>query len=66
MIVGVGIGLFTPPVGVALYAMQDFTKTSFGDVVAAVLPWLLPLIGALFVITYVPWIALALPRALGY
>jgi tripartite ATP-independent transporter DctM subunit len=66
MIVGVGIGLFTPPVGVALYAMQGFTKTSFGEVVAAVLPWLLPLIGALFVITYVPWIALALPHALGY
>ena len=66
MIVGVGIGLFTPPVGVALYAMQGFTKTSFGEVVAAVFPWLLPLIGALFVITYVPWIALALPHALGY
>jgi len=66
LIVGVGIGLFTPPVGMGLYAMQGFTKTSFGEVVAAVFPWLLPLVGALLVITYVPWIALALPRALGY
>ena len=66
LIVGVGIGLFTPPVGMGLYAMQGFTKTSFGEVVAAVFPWLLPLVGALLVVTYVPWIALALPRALGY
>jgi tripartite ATP-independent transporter DctM subunit len=66
LIVGVGIGLFTPPVGVALYAAQGFTKTSFDEVVAAVFPWLLPLVVALFVVTYVPWAALALPRALGY
>ncbi len=66
LIVGVGIGLFTPPVGMGLYAMQGFTKTSFEEVVAAVFPWLLPLVGALLVVTYVPWIALTLPRALGY
>jgi tripartite ATP-independent transporter DctM subunit len=66
MIVGVGIGLFTPPVGVGLYAMQTFTKASFGEVVAAVFPWLLPLVIGLVLITYVPWVTLALPRALGY
>jgi TRAP-type C4-dicarboxylate transport system permease large subunit len=35
-------------------------------VVASVVPWLLPLIAALFVVTYVPGIALAVPRALGF
>jgi tripartite ATP-independent transporter DctM subunit len=66
MIVGVGIGLFTPPVGVGLYAMQGFTKASFEEVVSAVLPWLLPLVVGLFLVTYLPWVTLALPRALGY
>ncbi len=66
MIVAVGIGLYTPPVGVALYAVQHFTKSDFGDVVSAALPWLVPLVAALFILTYVPWIALSVPRAFGF
>jgi TRAP-type C4-dicarboxylate transport system permease large subunit len=34
--------------------------------VAAALPWLLPLVAALIIVTYVPWLALAVPRAFGF
>jgi tripartite ATP-independent transporter DctM subunit len=66
LIFAIGIGMYTPPVGVALYAIQRFTRSEFGEVVSAIVPWLLPLIAALFVVTYVPWLSLALPRAFGY
>jgi tripartite ATP-independent transporter DctM subunit len=65
-IIAVGIGMFTPPVGVALYAMQNFARMSFQEVTEAAIPWLLPLIGALFIITYWPWAVLVVPRAFGY
>lgn len=66
LIIAVGIGMYMPPLGVALYAVQRFTNLEFGEVVAAALPWLLPLVAALFIVTYVPWLALALPRAFGF
>jgi tripartite ATP-independent transporter DctM subunit len=66
LIIAVGIGMYTPPVGVALYAVQRFTGVDFGEVVAAVVPWLLPLVMALFIVTYAPWLALGLPRAFGF
>jgi tripartite ATP-independent transporter DctM subunit len=66
LIIAVGIGLYIPPLGVALYAMQRFTKMEFGEVVRAALPWLLPLVVALLIVTYVPWLALFVPRAFGF
>jgi len=66
LIIAVGIGMYTPPIGVALYAVQRFTNTEFGEVVAAMVPWLLPLVIALFIVTYVPWLALSVPRAFGF
>jgi tripartite ATP-independent transporter DctM subunit len=65
-ILAVGIGLFTPPVGMALYAVQRMTGSEFGEVAAAAAPWLLPLVAALVVVTLVPWVTLAVPRALGF
>jgi tripartite ATP-independent transporter DctM subunit len=66
LIIAVGIGMYMPPLGVALYAVQRFTKLEFGEVAAAALPWLLPLVAALLIVTYVPWLALAVPRAFGF
>ncbi len=66
LIIAIGIGMYMPPLGVALYAVQRFTKLEFGEVVAAALPWLLPLVAALIIVTYVPWLALAVPRAFGF
>jgi tripartite ATP-independent transporter DctM subunit len=66
MIIGIGIGMYTPPFGVGLFAMQKITGLSFAMVARAVLPWLLPLLTGLVVIAYWPWVVLVLPRTFGY
>lgn len=66
MIIAIGIGLYTPPVGVALYAMQTFTGMSLQEVSQAAIPWLIPMIGALLIVMYWPAAVLVVPRAFGY
>ncbi|MCY4496918.1 MAG: TRAP transporter large permease [Rhodospirillaceae bacterium] len=60
------IGLFTPPVGTGLYILRDVSGLTFEEVTAAVLRPLIPLLFALFIVTYAPDISLFLPRLLGY
>lgn len=54
------LGMITPPMGVGLYVMMKVVDISFEELVKAVLPFLLPLIGTLFLITFFPVISLAL------
>ena len=56
------IGILTPPLGIALYVMMDITKQPFEVLAKAVLPFLIPLIGALFVVAYFPQVSLYLPN----
>jgi len=58
------LGLITPPVGVVLYLIADIAGTSFEDLVAATLPFLLPLLIVLLLISFVPQIAMFLPNLL--
>jgi TRAP-type C4-dicarboxylate transport system permease large subunit len=60
------IGLVTPPVGVVLYIVSNMTKVKFGELVKASVPFLIGLIVALFIISYMPGISLWIPRMLGY
>jgi len=60
------IGALTPPVGTYLYIMVRVAKMSFEDVVRAVLPWLIPLVVVLLLITIFPGLVLWLPRTLGF
>jgi tripartite ATP-independent transporter DctM subunit len=64
MVYGIVIGIATPPMGIALYIMVEIANVKFEDVVVAVLPYLIPLIGVLFLITYVPQLTLFLPNLL--
>ncbi len=64
-VVAMGIGLYTPPVGLALYLLRDMCQISFNEAVKAVVPFLLPLVAALALITYIPELVLFLPRSLG-
>ncbi len=64
-VVAMGIGLYTPPVGLALYMLRDMCQISFEEAVKAVTPFLLALVAALAIITYFPEIVLVLPRWLG-
>lgn len=60
-----GIGLYTPPVGLALYIVRDLCEISFEEAMAAVAPFLLTLFLALILLTFVPDIITFLPRQLG-
>ena len=58
------VGMITPPVGLNLYVAAGLSGMSLGQVTRAALPWMLVLILALLVITYVPWLSLVLVAAL--
>lgn len=55
------IGIATPPMGIGLYIMVEVGRVSFERVAVAVLPFLIPLIVVLLLITYVPALTLWLP-----
>jgi len=58
------LGMITPPVGLGLYVMSRVGKVSFESVVKSVLPFYIPLIIALVLITFFPQISLWLPSLL--
>lgn len=58
------IGIATPPVGMGLYVISDIANIKFEEAVEAVIPYLLPLIISLLIITYFPSISLWLPNML--
>lgn len=55
------IGIATPPMGIGLYVMVEVGKVPFEKVAMAVLPFLIPLMLVLILITYVPQLTLWLP-----
>ncbi len=65
MVVNLEIGMVTPPVGLNLFVTSGVTGMPVGRVVVAALPWTLLLLSFLILVTYVPWISLALPNWLG-
>ena len=62
----VGISLISPPVGVCLYVACGLSRLPIEAVIPALLPFLGVLVATVLVISYVPEIALFLPRRLGY
>ena len=56
------IGLLTPPFGMGLFVVQKIAQISFEQMVRATLPFILPLIVVLALITYIPALCLWLPR----
>ncbi len=59
------VGLCTPPVGGNLFVATGISHMSFVEVVRAVVPFLLIMVAALFVVTYIPQITMFLPNLLG-
>jgi TRAP-type C4-dicarboxylate transport system permease large subunit len=64
LVLNLMLGLLTPPVGMVLYVLQKIARISFERTVAAVLPWFIPLLATLALITFVPQIVLWLPGQL--
>lgn len=63
VILNLMIGLLTPPVGMVLYVLSEVAKVRFEDCVRATMPFLVPLIIVLLLITFIPSLALWLPTA---
>lgn len=62
-----GVGFITPPVGACLFVACSISNLPIDRVVKPLIPYILSLIGALMLITYVPYFVLLLPRVLlGY
>lgn len=59
------IGLLTPPVGYSLYVLNSVTGHSVTTISKWCLPWMIPLIFTLLVITIWPQISLIIPSLLG-
>jgi C4-dicarboxylate transporter DctM subunit len=58
------VGMITPPVGLNLYVAAGLTGMSLTEVTKAAIPWMMVLIVALLVITYIPWLSLFLVNLL--
>ena len=65
MMVNLGIGLITPPVGSVLFVASAVSKQKIESVVRAMLPFYGMLLVVLGMVTYIPAISLWLPRMLG-
>lgn len=65
MVLNLMIGLLHPPMGMVLFVLARVAKLSVERTTMAILPWLVPLLLSLVLLTYVPAIGLWLPRAMG-
>ena len=65
MVLNLMIGLLHPPMGMVLFVLARVAKLSVERTTAAILPWLVPLLLSLAVLTYIPSISLWLPKYMG-
>ena len=65
MVVNMEIGLITPPTGLNLFVTSAVTGMPLTTTIKAVSPWLLVMLAFLILVTYVPYLSLALPNWLG-
>ena len=60
MVVNLALGMITPPFGVNLFAACTVAKISLDRIVGQLGPFVLVIVACLMLITYIPWISLAL------
>lgn len=61
LVLNLMLGLLTPPVGMVLFVLSEVSGVKFEQCVKATMPFLVPLIIVLLLITFIPDIALWLP-----
>src|SRR3954462_6590722 len=62
MVLNLMIGLLHPPMGMVLFVLARGAKMSVERTTMAILPWLVPLLASLIIITYFPKLVLWLPK----
>jgi len=66
MVIAMGLGLFSPPIGLGLFATCAITQTQVKDVAGPMLKYLLVLFAVLMVLVFVPAFSLWLPLRMGF
>lgn len=66
MVLNLMIGLLSPPLGIVLYVLSTVSGVSMKDTIMGTLPFMIPLIATLMIVTFVPAASLWLPSVLGY
>lgn len=66
MVLNLGIGLITPPVGAVLYIGSGISGIRVEKLVRAMIPFYIMMVIALMLITYIPEITLFIPRLMQY
>jgi TRAP-type C4-dicarboxylate transport system permease large subunit len=66
IVINLMLGIITPPFGAALLVVSAVTRTSYWSIARAALPFIVVQVGVLMLLTFVPWLSLALPRAMGF
>jgi TRAP-type C4-dicarboxylate transport system permease large subunit len=66
MVLNLMIGLLHPPMGMVLFVLARVAKLSVERTTMAILPWLVPLLVSLVILTYIPAISLWMPRTFGF
>jgi len=64
LIANMGIGLFLPPVGLGLFIACSIGKVTVSEVARPLLPYLTVNLATVLIITYWPWLTMALPGLL--
>jgi tripartite ATP-independent transporter DctM subunit len=62
MVVNLALGMITPPFGVNLFAAAQVARCGVDQMIPYLLIFIAVIFSALLIITYVPWISLALPH----
>jgi len=65
MVTNLSIGMFTPPFGLNLFVARSVTGLPLGKIYRSVLPFIWISLGALAIITYVPWISMFFVNMMG-
>lgn len=65
IVVNLAIGMVTPPLGVCLFVGCGIGGITLESISKAVWPFILSMIIAVLLLTYIPWISLILPRLAG-
>jgi tripartite ATP-independent transporter DctM subunit len=65
MIIAMGLGAFSPPIGVGMFVTCSICNTSMENAARHMGPYLVVLVVGLLLVAFVPWFSLIAPRLMG-
>jgi len=66
MVMNLCIGICTPPVGSCLFVGCGIANTTITQVIRHIMPFFLAMVIVLFIVSYIPWISLVVPKIFGF